>query len=145
MKLTLLLVALTSSVSAASFDPNKYSTDLDFAQVTHVKANQTADSSWCFDTSVRHHDQGWEHYADGWEVIDLEGNQLGYRLLAHPHDNEQPFTRSQCGIQIPKTITQVAVRAKCNQHDFGGKPMVIDLTTTEGQDYSVKRFNELID
>jgi hypothetical protein len=139
MKLALLLFAFTSFVSATSFDPNEYSTDLNFAQVTHVNASQSADGSWCFDTSVRHNDKGWDHYADGWEVIDLEGNQLGFRLLAHPHDNEQPFTRTQCAIQIPETTTQIAVRAKCNSHGFGGKPVVVDLTTTTGQGYSVKR------
>jgi len=139
MKLALLLMALTSSVSASTFDPNNYSTDLKYAQVTYVKASQSKDGSWCFDTTVRHNDQGWEHYANSWEVIDLEGNQLGYRQLAHPHVHEQPFTRSQCGIQIPKTITKIAVRATCNQQDFGGKAVVVDLSTSKGADYSVNR------
>lgn len=95
--------------------------------------------SWHFATSVRHNDQGWDHYADGWEVLDLEGNQLGYRLLGHPHDNEQPFTRSLSNIKIPSNISKVLVRAKCNKHGFGGKTVIIDLDDDKGDDYSVKR------
>jgi hypothetical protein len=57
-----------SSVFASKFDIDTYSTSLEFAQVTHVVATQKSGSSWCFDTSVLHNDQGWDHYADGWEV-----------------------------------------------------------------------------
>ena len=60
-------------------------------------------------------------------MLDLEGNELGFRLLAHPHDTEQPFTRSLCNVEIPTSITQVVVRAKCNVHGYGGKPMLVDL------------------
>jgi hypothetical protein len=118
-----------SSVFASKIDIETYSTSLEFAQVTRVLATQESEGNWCFGTSVRHNDEGWEHYANGWEVIDLEGNQLGYRQLTHPHDNEQPFTRSQCDIKIPSGIFKVIVRAKCNKHGFGGKPLVVDLKT----------------
>jgi len=60
-------------------------------------------------------------------VTDLDGNEMAFRLLAHPHDNEQPFTRSQCNINIPSEISQVIVRAKCNKHGYGGKPFVVNL------------------
>ena len=141
MRLLLILSMFVSSVFASKFDIDTYSTSLEFAQVTHVVATQKSDGSWCFGTSVRHNDQGWEHYADGWEVIDLEGNQLGYRLLGHPHDNEQPFTRSQCNIKIPSGISKVVVRAKCNEHGFGGEPIIVNLNDGQGGDYSVNRYN----
>jgi hypothetical protein len=127
MRLWLILSLFTLSAFASEFDVDTYSTILEFAQVTNVEATQREDGSWCFDTSVRHNDQGWEHYADRWEVLDLEGNQLGYRTLGHPHDNEQPFTRSRCKINIPSEMTKVIVRAKCNKHGFGGKALVVDL------------------
>ena len=127
MKLLLILSIFSSSVFAAKPDIDTYSTSLEFAQVTDVVTAQRFDGTWCFDTSVRHNDQGWDHYADGWEVIDLAGNQLGHRSLGHPHDNEQPFTRSRCNIKIPSGISKVIVRAKCNKHGFGGKPFVVEL------------------
>ncbi|WP_342076508.1 hypothetical protein [Yoonia sp. SS1-5] len=64
--------------------------------------------------TLSHPDTGWDHYADGWEVLDADGNSLGIRELAHPHVNEQPFTRSLGGVQIPAGATSVFVRARCN-------------------------------
>jgi len=130
-----------TSVCASKLDLSTYSTSLEFAQVTYVEAIQRSNDNWCFNTSVRHNDQGWEHYANGWEVLDLEGNQLGYRLLGHPHDNEQPFTRQQCSIKIPSGISKVIVRAKCNRHGFGGEAVVVDLNDNQSVDYSVNRNN----
>jgi len=128
MKIWLIISLFTSSALATDFNTDTYSSSLDFAQVTQVEVIQRASGTWCFDTSVRHNDQGWEHYADRWEVLDLKGNQLGHRTLGHPHDNEQPFTRSRCNINIPSEITQVIVRAKCNKHGFGGKALLVELS-----------------
>jgi len=139
MKLLLLLLTFTSSGFASNPDLETYSTALDYAQVNYVDASQKADGSWCFYTSVQHNDQSWAHYADGWEVLDLEGNQLDFRLLHHPHDNEQPFTRSKCNIQIPTEISKVVVRAKCNKHGFGGKPIVVNLNVSKGEGFLVNR------
>ena len=44
--------------------------------------------------TLAHPDTGWDHYADGWEVVTGDGTSLGLRVLAHPHVDEQPFTRS---------------------------------------------------
>ena len=117
-----------------------FNRDLNFAQVTHVKATEVSAGGWRFDVTVRHKDEGWGHYADAWQVIDpRNGKILGERILAHPHDNEQPFTRSQSGITIPQGLNQVMVRAKCNVHGFGGREILVDLSREEGTDYTVQR------
>ena len=67
-----------------------------------------------FSVTLSHPDTGWDHYADGWEVLDADGNSLGVRELLHPHVTEQPFTRSLSGIAIPQGATIVYVRARCN-------------------------------
>lgn len=85
----------------------------DAPEVVGVIATQSGER-WRFDVSILHGDTGWDHYADGWEVIDADGNQLGLRPLAHPHVNEQPFTRSQSGIIIPDGVTEVYVRVRDN-------------------------------
>lgn len=66
-----------------------------------------------FDVTVLHPDTGWEHYADGYEVLDSDGNRLGYRLLRHPHVNEQPFTRS-LSLELPDGTNEVFLRAHCS-------------------------------
>ena len=114
--------------------------DLDFAQVVFVKATFESRGTWRFDVSVRHNDEGWDHYADQWEVVDPDSlAALGVRVLAHPHDNEQPFTRSASGITIPSTTTKVLVRAKCNLHGFDGRAITVDLDNIDGDDYTVAR------
>lgn len=64
--------------------------------------------------TLSHPDTGWDHYADGWEVLDADGNSLGVRTLYHPHVNEQPFTRALSGVQFPDGATVLYVRARCN-------------------------------
>ena len=97
------------------------------ADIVDVKATQSSDGSWRFDVAVLHADAGWDHYADKWAVFAPDGTMLGERVLAHPHDNEQPFTRSQSGIVIPNDIKQVIVRAHDSVHEWGGKEMIIEV------------------
>jgi hypothetical protein len=117
----------------------EFDTDLDFAQVVYVKATEVSPGVWRFDVTVRHNDQGWDHYADAWQVVDPQsGKILGERILAHPHDNEQPFTRSQSGIAVPEGLDRVQVRSKCNVHGFGGREILVDLSLDGGEDYQVQ-------
>ena len=70
--------------------------------------------AWTFSVTLSHPDTGWDHYADGWEVLALDGSRLGFRELVHPHVNEQPFTRSLSGVAIPEDTEFVLIRARCN-------------------------------
>lgn len=97
------------------------------ADVTDVKATRTAANSWRFDVTVAHADEGWNHYADLWEVVAPDGTVLGSRVLAHPHVNEQPFTRSLSGVAIAEEVRTVTVRARDSVHGFGGAEMTVDL------------------
>jgi len=71
------------------------------------------------DVTLAHLDTGWDHYADGWEVLDAEGNRLGYRLLHHPHVNEQPFTRALVSFDLPEGTREIFVRAHCSVDGWG--------------------------
>ena len=78
--------------------------------IKNVSMKQSG-GTWTFDVTIQHGDTGWEDYADGWRVLDAQGNQLGYRKLAHPHVEEQPFTRSLSGVRIPEGTTEVGIQA----------------------------------
>ncbi len=107
-----------------------YEESLDYAQVTEVDAEETSPGVWRFSVTVRHADSGWDHYADEWQVVDPStGTILGTRILAHPHVQEQPFTRSQSGIEIPPETKSVVLRAKCNVHGFGGREVRLELSS----------------
>ena len=116
------------------------------ADVTYVRAVQAADRSWTFHVTVSHPDAGWNDYADGWDILPLNGSKPIVhegdeftRLLAHPHVDEQPFTRSQSGIIIPEDITQVIVRAHDIVDGFGGKEIIVDLEKDSGDGFEVSK------
>ncbi len=97
------------------------------ADVVDVKAIKSGDGSWNFSVTVKHADEGWDHYADKWEVVAPDGSVLATRVLAHPHVDEQPFTRSKGGVEIPDGVTEVTIRAGDSVHGLGGKEMVFKL------------------
>lgn len=83
--------------------------------------------SFRFDVTLEHADSGWDHYADGWEVVSPAGDVLGKRVLAHPHVNEQPFTRSLSGVQIPQNVKTVSIRAHDSVHGYNKDMFEVDL------------------
>ncbi len=116
------------------------------ADVNFVKAVQSPDGTWAFAVTIQHPDTGWEDYADGWDVLTPDGIVLKpdpdsqfTRTLLHPHVNEQPFTRSQSGIEIPPGTTIVRVRAHDIVDGFGGREVIVDLDKESGTDFEVER------
>jgi len=71
-------------------------------------------SRWRFDVTISHPDTGWDHYADGWEVLAPDGTSPALRVLTHPHETEQPFTRSLGGVILNDGTTEVLIRARCS-------------------------------
>ena len=80
-----------------------------------------------FSVTLTHPDTGWDHYADGWRVETEDGTILGTRELLHPHENEQPFTRSLGNVSIPDGTQRVLIRARCNQDGWSDAAYVLAL------------------
>lgn len=91
------------------------------ADVVAAEAARESDGTWRFRVTVRHADEGWDHYADRWQVETPEGRVLGTRVLLHPHEAEQPFSRALGGVVVPEGVTEVIVRAHDSVHGDGGK------------------------
>jgi len=86
-------------------------------KIVKVKAEKQR-SGWVFHVTLKHDDTGWKHYADEWRVVTEKGKVLAKRTLFHPHENEQPFTRSQGDIQIPADVNVVYVEAHDKVHGW---------------------------
>jgi hypothetical protein len=95
------------------------------ADVVDVTVRMTGSNTYSFDVTVRHADEGWKHYADKWDVVAPDGTVLGTRTLYHPHEDEQPFTRSLSGVSIPESIKEVTVRGHVSVHGYGGKTATV--------------------
>ena len=82
-----------------------------------------------FDVTIRSRDTGWDRYADRFEVLAPDGRVLGVRVLDHPHENEQPFTRELSGVAIPRGIDRVTIRARFKPVGYDGATLTIALPT----------------
>jgi len=98
------------------------------ADVTDVVVTAESGGTFRFDVTVRSADTGWEKYADAWEVRAPDGTVLGERVLAHPHVDEQPFTRSLTGVAIPDGVAEVEVAARDLVEGFCGETLTVGLT-----------------
>jgi len=98
------------------------------ADVVEAEATQRGDGTWRFSATLRHADEGWDHYADQWQVVAPDGTVLGTRTLHHPHTNEQPFTRSLSGVEVPDGVDTVTIRARDSVHGRGGETVTVELT-----------------
>ena len=85
------------------------------------------DGTWRFDVAVEHADEGWDHYADAWQILGADDTVLGTRELVHPHVDEQPFTRSLSSVMIPDGANKVIIRARCSKSGWGADEYILYL------------------
>ena len=96
-------------------------------EVKIVEVRVECPSSCTFSVTLEHADQGWSHYADQWDVVTLDGKLLKSRVLHHPHENEQPFTRSLSGVFVPAGESKVKIRARDSKHGYSEQEYIVDL------------------
>lgn len=68
-----------------------------------------------------------DRYADAFRIVGDDGIVYGVRELVHDHANEQPFTRSLGGVEIPETVQSVTIEARDQVYGWGGETVEIDL------------------
>lgn len=103
------------------------------AGVLDVNLKEIQPGIYRFYVTVKHGDEGWEHYVNKWEVTGPDGVVYGTRKLLHPHVREQPFARSLSGVAIPDGVTQVTVRAHDSVHGWGGPAVTVNLPARRGK------------
>ena len=98
------------------------------ADVVGAKITKSGTGTYTISATLKHGDTGWDHYADGWDVVAPDGTTvLGTRKLFHPHVDEQPFTRSLSGVAIPDGTEFVTIRARDSVHGSGGAEFRLDI------------------
>jgi len=97
------------------------------ADVIDAKVHRTAAGTYDFSVTVRSIDRGWDHYADAFEILAPDGRLLGRRVLLHPHEDEQPFTRELLGVAIPAGTEKVTIRARHKPRGYDGRALEVAL------------------
>lgn len=115
----------TSSSSSASEESGS-TADADFPDVLAAELTSDGDSYSLEVTMSSEYDTP-ERYADGWRVLDAEGNELGTMELGHDHASEQPFTRSQSDLEIPDGVETVTVEGHDLVNGYGGATVEVDV------------------
>ena len=101
------------------------------ADVLEAKLLPAGEEQWRVSATIQHADQGWDHYADGFQVLTDDGVLLADRALLHPHVNEQPFTRSTQAFSIPAGVSELIVRAHDSVHGLGGEEVRLTLPSED--------------
>ena len=95
--------------------------------IVDAQATKSGGNEYRFSVTLEHEDKDWHHYADEWRVLLEDGTVLGVRKLHHPHVNEQPFTRSLGGVNVPEGTEKVFIDARDSVHGRSGKLFEISL------------------
>lgn len=98
-----------------------------FPEVLAVKVSPQDGNRFRFDVTLSSAYDSPQRYADAWRVLDLDGNELGVRVLGHDHAGEQPFTRSTA-VEIPDGITKVHVEGRDQANGWSGQRFEVELT-----------------
>lgn len=116
----------TSGSVGASPDPTGTVAEQRHPDVVDVEVHADGDT-YRFDVTISSPYDTPERYADGWRVVDADGTVYGEHTLAHDHADEQPFTRTQDGVEIPADVTEVVVEGRDSEHGYGGGTQTVPL------------------
>ena len=97
------------------------------ADVREVRISKVQSGVFRIEVTVAHRDEGWQHYANRWEVVAPDGQVLATRVLRHPHVHEQPFTRALPRVHVPEGNDWVTIRAHDSVHEGGGVEQRVEL------------------
>ncbi|MGI9018392.1 MAG: hypothetical protein ACR2HR_15030 [Euzebya sp.] len=121
----------TGSIPAVQADPDSSSTassdPAQFPDILDATLEQQDEGVFSVTVTVSSPYDSPERYADAWRVLSPDRTVLGIRELTHDHAGEQPFTRSQRGIQIPADLTQVIIQGRDLANGWGGGEITVDV------------------
>ena len=116
----------TTTEDDTATEPPAASPDELFPDVLAATAERSGDT-WTVSATLSSPYDTPERYADAWRIVGPDGTVYGVRELAHDHQNEQPFTRSLSGVEIPDSVTVVTVEGRDQLSGWGGATVDVQL------------------
>ena len=106
--------------------PTERADEQRFPDVIDAAAEQVA-GTWTISATLSSPYDTPDRYADAWRVVGPDGTVYGERILTHDHAGEQPFTRSESGIEIPDDVTEVVIEGRDLEYGYGGATFTLVL------------------
>lgn len=128
------MMTLLTLVSVGAFSLPVLAGEVEIKKV--ALRNNTGGDNWTFHVTLQHDDSGWDHYADGWRIVSDEGVELGKRVLYHPHEHEQPFTRSLSNVKLLENAI-IYIEAHDKVHGWSKDRVKIDFDFAKGDRYTI--------
>lgn len=98
-----------------------------YPEIVDVEAEAAGEGTYDFAVTISSPYDSPERYADGWRVLGPGGEVLGEMELTHDHANEQPFTRTQSGVEVPDEVERVTIEGHDLENGYGGEPFPVEL------------------
>lgn len=98
-----------------------------FPDVVEVQVTRDSEGIYSFDVTIASPYDTPERYADGWRILGPDEEVLGEMSLDHDHASEQPFTRTQSGVEIPDGVSSVTVEGRDLENGYGGGTRTVEL------------------
>ncbi|CAN5904594.1 hypothetical protein BH23ACT11_BH23ACT11_03830 [soil metagenome] len=96
-----------------------------YPDVRAAELESSGDNTWTLSVTISSPYDSPQRYADGWRVLSPNETVLGRHELMHDHASEQPFTRTQTGLEIPRSVREITVEARDLKNGYGGKTVTI--------------------
>lgn len=97
-----------------------------YPDVVEAELEPAGDEAWSLAVTISSPYDSPERYADGWRVLAPDETVLGEHKVTHNHANEQPFTRSQRGLDIPEDVEEIIVEGRDTENGYGGETVPVD-------------------
>lgn len=119
--------APSDASASASADIGPDTEGADHPDVLAAVLEGDGGEGWSLDVTLSSEYDSPERYADGWRVLDPDGEVLGEHTLGHDHADEQPVTRTQTGLEIPDGVDVVTVEGRDTENGFGGATLEVEV------------------
>lgn len=119
--------ASAPAMSTATGGTSSADAEQRFPDVVDATLTLEGDGTFSLDVTMSSPYDSPQRYADGWRVLAPDGTELGAHTLAHDHASEQPFTRTQSGLEIPDGIDTVTVEGRDQVSGYGGETRAVDV------------------
>lgn len=100
-------------------------TNADHPDVIGADLQRGEDGTWQLAVTLSSLYDSPERYADGWRVLNEDGEVIGEHTLTHDHADEQPVTRTQSGLEIPDAVTTITIEGSDTANGYGGKTLEV--------------------